>query len=74
MNIVDASNELYDSLKGYHEVLGTSVQKRNNVPYIIIYLAKASKAILNRIPSEYRGNKVKTEITGEFYLQSAPAN
>lgn len=64
----DVSDELYDLLKSYSDVLGVSLQRRNGMDYIIIYLAKATKSLLSKIPSEYRGVKVKTEVRGGFFL------
>lgn len=72
MNVVDASNRLFDELKDYEEVVGAGVKKNNNVNYIIIYLSKATQAILRKIPAEYRGNQVKTEVSGSFSLHTSP--
>jgi hypothetical protein len=65
---VEISNELYNKLKDYEEVVGTGVKNRNNASYIIIYLTKASKAILSKIPSQYRGIHVESQITGNFSM------
>lgn len=66
MNIREASNELYNTLKDNKEVVGTGVEKANNMMYIIIYLTQATQNILRKIPAEYRGNKVKTQVSGHF--------
>lgn len=66
MSVLEASNELYNRLKNNDEVIGAGVEKRKDVDYIIIYLTKATKHILDKIPSEYRGARVKTETTGNF--------
>lgn len=70
MNVVVASNELFDELKNIEEVVGAGVKKNNNKSYIVIYLSQATQAIINKIPTEYHGNKVKTEISGLFNLHT----
>ncbi|WPQ63371.1 hypothetical protein SIO70_00655 [Chitinophaga sancti] len=67
MRITDASLELYQTLRAYDEVVGTAVVSKNDKPYIVIYLEKATKAILDKIPPSYKGNQVKTEISGSFF-------
>lgn len=67
MSITEASRELYLSLRNYNEVVGTGVVSKNNTHYIVVYLEKASKAILAKIPTKYKGNSVKTEISDAFY-------
>jgi hypothetical protein len=67
MKITDASKELYQKLRTYDEVVGTGVVAKSDAPYIVVYLEKASKAILDKIPSFYKGNSVKTEVTSPFF-------
>ena len=67
MKINEASRELYQSLRTYEEVIGTGVESKNNTPYIVVYLEKATKAILDKIPLRYKGIVVKTEITESFF-------
>jgi hypothetical protein len=67
MDITDASHKLYDSLKQYKEVVGTGVQRGGKMPCIIIYLTEASKIVLEKIPSSYYGNLVKTVVSGQFF-------
>lgn len=67
MSIVQASEELYKSLRKYDEVVGTGVSLQDNRPYIVVYLQKTSKAILDKIPQIYKGNHVKTEISGSYF-------
>lgn len=67
MTIAEASRELFQSLRSYDEVVGTAVVTKNNSPYIVVYIEKATKAILDRIPRNYKGNNVKTEISDSFY-------
>lgn len=69
MDIKNASKELYSELRVYDEVLGIGITKINGISYIVVYLAKVSKAILRKIPKNYKGNVVKTEITGDIILQ-----
>jgi hypothetical protein len=71
MKAEEAKDKLFDELKDIEEVMGVGVSKSNNINYIIIYLSKATAAILGKIPGEYYGNKVKTEITGPFKLHTS---
>lgn len=65
-NIVTAKDELFDSLKRYQEVIGASIRTYNGDKYIVILLARLTKKILSRIPSNYMGNRVKHEIIGNI--------
>jgi len=71
MNVVEASNELFDELKDIEEVVGAGVKKNNNKSYIVIYLSRATQTTINKIPTEYHGNKVKTEVSGFFNLHTS---
>lgn len=67
MKIADASKELYQSLRNYDGVVGTAVVLKTDTPYIVVYLEKATKVILDKIPRIYKGNLVKTEVSGSFF-------
>lgn len=69
MDIESASKELYLQLRKYDEVVGIGVSQSNGIEYIVVYLAKITKLILKKIPQSYKGNFVKTEVTGNFLLQ-----
>ena len=69
MEIKRASKELYSKLRIYDEVVGIGVCRINDTNYIVVYLAKITKKILEEVPSVYKGNSVKTEVTGDIFLQ-----
>jgi len=68
MTIREASFELFSELRNNREVVGSGVRKNDNAYYIIIYLTAATQSILKKIPREYHGNLVKTEISGRFSI------
>lgn len=68
MNIELASKELYSKLRIYDEVIGIGVHRKNGIQYIVVYLAKLSNIILEKIPKVYKGNNIETEITGYINL------
>jgi len=68
MDIERASIELYLQLRIYDEVVGVGVSNNNEIKYIVIYLGKISEFILKKIPIVYKGNFVKTELTGNVFL------
>ena len=61
-DIIVAKKSLYERLKSFSEVIGAGIQEKNGKEYIVIFLSKASKSILKKIPSEYEGNSVTTQI------------
>jgi hypothetical protein len=67
MTITEASKELYQSLRKFDEVVGTGVVTNDNSPYIVVYIEKATKVVLDKIPKIYKGNNVKTEISSPFF-------
>lgn len=69
MDIESASQELYSKLRIYDEVVGIGVRHINGIQYIVVYLAKISSIVLKKIPNIYKGNIVKTEVTGNIILQ-----
>lgn len=69
MDIKDASTELYKRLQIHEEVIGMSTTTIDNVQFIVIYLAKDSTHISNKIPTVYQGYSVKKVISGRFYFQ-----
>jgi hypothetical protein len=69
VDIESASKELYSKLRKYDEVVGIAICHTNGIQYIVVYLAKISNIILKKIPNIYKGNIVKTEITGRIMFQ-----
>ncbi len=63
MDIIEAQHELYGKLKIHDEIVGAE----NQGEYITILIL--NETILDRIPKEYEGFEVRTEITGPFFLQ-----
>jgi hypothetical protein len=66
-DITKAKKSLYERLKGFSEVSGAAIQEKNGSEYIVIFLSKASKAILDIIPSEFEGNRVEAQIKGPIH-------
>jgi uncharacterized FlaG/YvyC family protein len=64
MDITTAKKSLYETLKSFREVIGAGIQEKNGQEYIVIFLSKASKTILKKIPPEFEGNRVETQIKG----------
>lgn len=62
MRIEDAKKELYSQLRNYAEVTGAGIGENRTGEYIVIYLTSNSKQVLQNIPSDYKGNKVKIEV------------
>ncbi len=69
MDILAAKKSLYKRLKSFGEVIGAGIKEKNGTEYIVIFLSKATQSIIARIPKEYQGNKVETEIKGEIITQ-----
>lgn len=63
-DITIAKKDLVKDLKHYNEFMGATVRHDANRPYIVIFLSKLSNAIVKRIPTEFRGNKVVHEEIG----------
>jgi hypothetical protein len=70
MTPADASKKLYKKLRLYEDVVGIGVFSINDRQCIVVYLAKTSKKLLEKIPEIYFGNSVKTKITGNFFFQN----
>jgi hypothetical protein len=68
MTVKEASSELFSQLKENDGIMGTGVRKSGSTSYIVVYLEKAKKALLNKIPHEFQGNQVKTEVSGRFTI------
>lgn len=60
--IVTAKKELYKQLKVHAEVTGAGIQEKNGAEVIVIFLSAANDKVMGKIPSTYKGNKVKTEV------------
>ncbi|TMI72318.1 MAG: hypothetical protein E6H09_10555 [Bacteroidetes bacterium] len=64
-NIKIAKDELYDAIKEYSGVVGTSVRKKDGMYYIVVLLSRlTSKA--KSIPANFKGNKVEFEVIGKI--------
>lgn len=59
-----AKKDLYRDLQSHSEVVGAAVKEKNGQQYIVIYLSKITESLTSIIPSNYRGNKVETELKG----------
>jgi hypothetical protein len=70
MNIQDASDELYNSLRNHREVVGAGVQNRNDENFIIIYLTEKSNAIRQLIPPRFKNFRVVSVVSGPFQAHS----
>lgn len=68
MTVKEASFELFMQLRDNNEVVGTGVRNNEGESYIIVYLTKAKRHLLNKIPHEFHGNLVKTEISSRFSI------
>ena len=66
MSIYEASKELFKTLRSYDEVVGTGVVSKSDASYIVVYIEHMSNSILQKIPPFYKGNSVKTEVSGSF--------
>lgn len=69
MDILIAKKSLYNRLKSFAEVVGAGIKEKNGTEYIVIFISKATKKILDSIPKEFEGNKVETEIKGDIHIQ-----
>jgi hypothetical protein len=63
-NIIEAKNELFESLRGYHEVVGASVKRAEGKKYIVILLTRFNSNIKKKIPDTFKGNDVRHELIG----------
>jgi hypothetical protein len=63
-NIVTAKNELYDNIKNYRGVVGTSIRKKDGIFYIVVLLSRLTSKT-KKIPSNFKGNKVEFEVIGK---------
>lgn len=61
-DIVIAKKELYNQLKVHEEVTGAGIREKNGSEFIVIFLSSANDKVLGKIPTTYKGNKVKTEV------------
>jgi hypothetical protein len=61
-DIIAAKRELYNTLKVHDGVTGAGIQEKNGSEFIVVFLSKTSDALKNIIPTEYKGNTVKTEV------------
>lgn len=61
-DIVNAKKELYGKLKEHKEVTGAGIREEKGAEFIVIFLSDTNSKVLSKIPSTYKGNKVKTEV------------
>lgn len=66
MDVATAKKTLYRELRQYPEVNGAAIKTKGGSEFIVIFLTKRSTSILQKIPDEYQGIPVKTEIKGEI--------
>lgn len=64
------SRNLYFSLKDLDGVIGTSTQKIDGQICLVVLIMQNSEELIKQIPKEYMGYKVKTQATGEFFIQN----
>lgn len=69
MTPADASTALYKKLRDNSKVMGVAVREKDTNPFIVIYLQKPGKTILNKIPKTYQGYDVKVEYSGQLYAK-----
>ncbi len=62
--IVRAKNMLEPEVMSISGVTGIGISSRNGDPVIVVYLENNSSDLLSKIPIEYAGYKVITEVTG----------
>ncbi len=62
INALTAKKELYNQLKKHSGVIGAGIREKKGTEYVVIFLSDANKKLRNLIPSEYKGNKVSTEV------------
>jgi hypothetical protein len=67
MAIKEASNELYKSLRHTDGFVGTDVVSHDDTSYIVVYLERKTKELLQKIPPRYKGNTVKVELSAPFF-------
>lgn len=60
MNIIQAKKELYQTLHSSEDVVGAGIQEKDGNEFIVIYTAKPKKELKIKIPTNYKGYKVKT--------------
>ena len=56
--IIVAKRELYNKLKELSEVNGAGIREKGGLPYIVIFLSKKDKKTIEKIPKQFKGNKV----------------
>ncbi len=61
-DVVTAKKELYSQLKKYNGVTGAGIREKNGIEFVVIFLSGLDKQLQSLIPSQYKGNKVKTEV------------
>jgi hypothetical protein len=62
-DIVIAKRELYDALKGsLRDVTGAGIKWKNGSEYIVIFVSNDSQQLIDKIPHEFKGNQVLTEV------------
>ena len=66
MDVATAKKSLYRKLRQYPEVNGAAIKAQNGSEYIVIYLTKHANSILQKIPDDYKGFPVMTEVKGEI--------
>lgn len=62
MSISKAKRELYSILKESDEVVGAGITEKDGIEVIVIFLSKPKSEIEIKIPAEYKGNKVTTQV------------
>jgi hypothetical protein len=61
-DVVTAKKELYNQLKKHSGVTGAGIREKKGTEYVVIFLSDANEKLRSLIPSEYKGNKVTTEV------------
>lgn len=59
-----AKRELYDQLKEMKEITGAGIKGTGNTEYIVVFVRQLTDQVKARIPSSFKGIKVKTEKKG----------
>lgn len=62
--IIRAKNMLEPEVMSIPGVAGIGISSRNGKPVIVVYLENVSNELLSKIPREYEGFDVITEVTG----------
>lgn len=66
ISIKKAKSRLEQELLKDKNVQGVGITEERGEPVILVYAVRKSKVLMDKLPSEVEGYKVKVEVTGEI--------